>query len=209
MTRIIAGEAGSLTLKTPGEGTRPTTDRVREAVFSSLESLIDLDGARVLDLYAGSGALGLEAVSRGAARADLVESASGAARSCRENARRVSAAVAPRSVLITVHARTVDAYLAQASGPYDVVFADPPYELPERALRAVHEAVLRALAPGALYIVERSTRTPSQGSDEAPLPDGLRVLRERDYGETRVTFIEAVGRAESAPAQHGPESATG
>ncbi|PPK98548.1 16S rRNA (guanine966-N2)-methyltransferase [Kineococcus xinjiangensis] len=175
MTRIVAGAAGGRTLRVPpGAGTRPTSDRVREALFSRLEALDVVDGARVLDLYAGSGALGLEAVSRGAASAVLVESARAAAAVARANA---AALGLPE---VRVVADRVERYLAAASpAGFDLVFADPPYPLGEQDLAAVLAALAPALAPRALVVVERSSRSP-----EPTWPAGWEVEDSRRYGET-------------------------
>lgn len=132
VTRIIAGAAGSLALAVPDAGTRPTSDRVRESLFGALESADLVDGARTLDLYAGSGALGLEAVSRGAASADLVEKAPRAASVVERNARSVGRAVP--GAAIRVHRATVDAFLRATSSVFDLVFVDPPYDLDDAAL---------------------------------------------------------------------------
>jgi len=183
MTRIIAGTAGGRTLRTPpGSGTRPTSDRVREAVFSALDARDAVRGARVLDLYAGSGALGLEAASRGAARVVLVESDRRAAEVIAGNVRdlKLPGARVVRS--------TVTAHLAPDPAPDDpsnLVFVDPPYELDEPALGAVLDR-LRAgwLAPHGLLVVERSTRTP-----EPTWPDGIQLAtKPKKYGETTIWY---------------------
>ena len=127
MTRIVAGSAKGRTLAVPKSGTRPTSERVREALFSRLDHMNVLEGAVVLDLYAGTGALGLEALSRGAATATLVEKASGAARVATSNVR--STGLSAR--VVTADAR---AYLAARSGQVlsgevDLVFIDPPYDI--------------------------------------------------------------------------------
>ena len=181
MTRIISGRAGGLRLQTPpGSGTRPTSDRVREALFSRLEHLDVLAGAAVLDLYAGSGALGLEAASRGATSVVLVESD------------RTAAAVARRNALqtgipgIVVRAATVERTLATAPGDtVDVVFIDPPYDISEDVLERVLTALVEQkwLSEDALVVVERSSRSP-----EPRWPAGLEREGERRYGETRVWF---------------------
>lgn len=188
MTRIIAGAAGGRRLQTPkGAQTRPTSDRVREAVFSAIESWAgSLRGLRVLDLYAGSGALGLEAWSRGAAAVTLVESDRRTADLVRENARSVGCDVA------TVLARPVAAVLADpAPAAFDVVLSDPPYPLGDDAV-AADLALLAAhgwLAPDALVVVERSARSP-----EPRWPAGVEPLagkrRQKRYGETTVWFAE-------------------
>lgn len=190
MTRIISGFAGSLTLRVPRSGTRPTSDRVREAIFSALDARGAIQDARVLDLYAGSGALGLEAASRGAAEVTLVDRSSGAAAVCRANAARVTRAAAsgpaPR-VTVTVTAQSVQTFLESHPGEYDVVFVDPPYELGETELGDTLIALAPVLAAGALVVVERSTRSP-----EPPWPDGLQVDRRKNYGETTLWWASAV-----------------
>lgn len=184
MSRIVAGTAGGRTLRVPPRGTRPTSDRVREALFSRLEHAGLLDGTRVLDLYAGSGALGLEAASRGAVRVVLVESAREAARVCRDNA----------SVLgltgVQVVADRVLPYLRgrQPGADVDLVLVDPPYELSEADLCEVLTALTDHLAEGAVVVVERSSRT-----SEPVWPAGLQRTDERRYGETVLWFADAVG----------------
>lgn len=178
MTRIIAGAAGSLPLDVPDAGTRPTSDRVRESLFGSLESSDALVGARVLDLFAGSGALGLEAVSRGAASADLVEKSSRAATVVQRNASRVAKAVGADRPL-RVHRTSVDAYLRGAQGPFDLVFIDPPYDVSEPELSATLTLLVPLLADGALIVIERASRSP------APvLPEGVESVRSKKYGDT-------------------------
>lgn len=172
--RIIAGEAGGRRIEVPlGAGTRPTSDRAREAMFSTLAALTDLTAARVLDLYAGSGALGLEALSRGAARADLVESDARAGAAIRANVAALGLAGAH------LHAVTVRRYCARAPDgpPVDVVFADPPYDLPPADLAKALGLLVERLAPGALVVVERSSRDP-----DWLWPPPLEALRVRRYG---------------------------
>ena len=183
MTRIIAGTAGGRTLRTPpGSGTRPTSDRVREALFSALDARDAVRGSRVLDLYAGSGALGLEASSRGASCVVLVESDRRAADVISRNVRDLGLPG------IRVACVTVAAHLApdpSADAAAHLVFVDPPYDLDESALGAVLDR-LRAgwLAPGGLLVVERSTRTP-----EPTWPDGIRrASKPRKYGETTIWY---------------------
>lgn len=190
MTRIVSGFAGSLTLQVPKSGTRPTSDRVREAVFSGLDARDRVRGAHVLDLFAGSGALGLEAASRGAAHVVLVEKSAAAAAICRRNAAAVVRA-APKDArrpTVDVRATAVLPYLAAASTPFDLVFVDPPYDLPDAELCAVLTALVPLLAEDAVVCVERRTR------DGAPtLPDGLELDRTRSYGETAVHYLSAGG----------------
>lgn len=185
MTRIIGGTAGGRRLRTPvGDATRPTSDRVREALFSALESRLgSLSGLAVLDLYAGSGAVGLEAVSRGAAYARLVEHD-------RRTARLISTNAADLGFTdrTAVTARTVAAVVAGvADRAYDVVFADPPYDVPTLAVDEVLVAVVAGgwLAPDALVVVERSKR------GAAPRwPEGLEPLRPKAYGETTLHWAQ-------------------
>lgn len=185
MTRIIAGFAGSLRLAVPRAGTRPTSDRVREAIFSALDARDVLADARVLDLYAGSGALGLEAASRGAAHVTLVDRAAAASGVARANAALVRRA-APRGSApgIVVSSQPVQSFLGGGSDRFDVVFLDPPYELGGAELRHNLEALVPRLAPGATVVVERSAR------DRAPeWPDGLDLDRRKDYGETALYWL--------------------
>ncbi|WP_253780486.1 16S rRNA (guanine(966)-N(2))-methyltransferase RsmD [Goodfellowiella coeruleoviolacea] len=176
MTRIVAGVAGGRRLLVPPKGTRPTSERVREALFSALEAQFDLDGARVLDLYAGSGALGFEALSRGAGHATFVESNQRAAGLLRRNAAELGL---PGVQVLT---RTVRGVLSEpAAQPYDVVLADPPYavadaELDEMLTLAVANGWL---APDAVVVVERDVR-----SADPHWPAELEPLRRKRYGDT-------------------------
>jgi 16S rRNA (guanine966-N2)-methyltransferase len=183
VTRIIAGTARGRRLEVPPGGARPTTDRVREALFASLDHLLGgFAGARVLDLYAGSGALGLEAVSRGASSAVLVERDRPSAAVARRNAAVV------RQGEVRVVATTVGAFLAQdpavGGAPFDLVLADPPYAMGAAELEQVLAALVRGwLADGAVVVVERPTR----GGTFA-WPGGLRGLRESRYGSTTLWY---------------------
>ena len=125
MTRIISGRAGSLTLEVPASGTRPTSDRVRESLFSALESSDSIRDAAVLDLFAGSGALGLESASRGAAAVTLVERSAAAAAIAKRNAAKVARALGG-SPAAKVKATSVIAYLRGATETFDLVFIDTP-----------------------------------------------------------------------------------
>ena len=186
VTRIIAGYAGSLALAVPKSGTRPTSDRVREAIFSALEAADAIDGARVLDLYAGSGALGLESASRGAAAVVLVERDAAAAGICRKNAVTVRGrAPKDREPRIEVAAQAVGSWLAAAGGTrWDLAFIDPPYDLSESDLAAVLRALVPLLSADATVVVERSARSPIP-----TLPDGLALDRTKSYGETAVHWL--------------------
>ena len=190
MTRIIAGRAGSITLDVPDSGTRPTSDRVRESLFGALEAADALRGAVVLDLYAGSGALGLEAVSRGAASADLVEKAPRAASVVERNAGRVARAMG-RDAAISVHRTAAAAYLRGARGPFDLVFLDPPYDVAEEDLSHALELLVPTLAAGATVILERASRSP-----QPSLPPGLTHTRDKKYGDTRLWWLRPSGQGE-------------
>jgi 16S rRNA (guanine966-N2)-methyltransferase len=187
VARVIAGEAAGRRLAVPdGRDTRPTSDRAREGLFATVSSIVgSLAGARVLDLYAGSGAVGLEALSRGAEHVLLVEHGGRAARVIRQN---IEAIGLPGAAVI---ADRVERVLARgpapaggqdgtAEGRYDVVFADPPYALAGAAVTQVLSLLAEQgwLAPGALVIVERATR-----SGPVSWPDGFVPDRARRYGE--------------------------
>jgi 16S rRNA (guanine966-N2)-methyltransferase len=181
MTRIIAGSARGRRLRTPhGDRTRPTTDRVREALFSAVESALgSLHGLRFLDLYAGSGAVGLEAASRGAAEVTLVEKDPRTVTLIGDNVRTVGL------VGVRVLRGTVARHLDEGRAtPYDVAFLDPPYTLPTATVEA-HLAVLGRgwLAPDALVVVERSAR-----DQPVAWPEGYEPGRVRSYGETSLSF---------------------
>lgn len=188
----MAGAVGGRTLQVPTGPTRPTSERVREALFSRLEHLGAVDGAHVLDLYAGSGALGLEAVSRGAAGAVLVDSDRRAVQACRANVRRLGL----RSVQVV--AETVEAYLRRAPQPAaGLVLVDPPYDITEDALAAVLAALDApgVLAPDAVVVVERSVRSP-----RPRWPERWEALGERRYGETVVWFLAVPAPGAAPPA---------
>lgn len=188
-TRIIGGTAGGRRIRTPqGEATRPTSDRVREALFSSLEAEVGpLTGLRFLDLYAGSGAVGLEARSRGAGVATWVEQDKRTAALVRENARALGFGAAD-----VVAAPVERALRTPPRAPYDVVFSDPPYPLPIASVDADLRSLVAHdwLAVGAVVVVERSSR------GEAPTwPAGLAALRSKRYGETVLWYGLATGPA--------------
>lgn len=180
MTRVVAGAVGGRRLAVPpGRRTRPTSERAREGLFSSLG---DLTGARFLDLYAGSGAVGLEAVSRGAAAATLVEADAGAVRVLRANVAALGLpGVEVRPVKVEQFLReAAEAGVGDGGGrePYDVVFLDPPYALDVAA-------VLTACVPwiGDTVVVERATR-----DGEPPWPSGLVTAKSRRYGDTSLWY---------------------
>ena len=180
MTRIIAGEARGRRLQVPvGEKTRPTADRAREGLFSSLLSLLDLEGARVLDLYAGSGALGLEALSRGAGSATMVEEDPTALRAIRAN---VDTLGLPGAHVVD---GDVEDFLASSgtTAPeprYRLALLDPPYDVD---VVPVLEALLPWLAPDSVVAVERRTRGP-----ELAWPAEYEPVRSRRYGEATLWY---------------------
>ncbi len=185
MTRIIGGKAGGRRIATPrGQHTRPTSDRVREALFSAIESWCgSLAGLRVLDLYAGSGAIGLEAWSRGAGVVTLVESDRRTAMLISKNAAELGF---PRAQVITA---TVAVALGRPPrAPYDVAYLDPPYPLAEEVVVRDLEALRDQgwLVPGALVVVERSSRSPAPA-----WPEGFEADRNRRYGETMLWYGHA------------------
>ncbi|WP_280265286.1 16S rRNA (guanine(966)-N(2))-methyltransferase RsmD [Nocardia wallacei] len=182
MTRIVAGVVGGRRLRVPAAGTRPTSDRVREALFSMLDARLDFDGVRVLDLYAGSGALGLEALSRGASHALLVESDRKAAAVVRGN---IADLGLPGAEL---RLGTVSSVLAvPPAAPYDIVFSDPPYALHGTDVAAdLHALTTNGwLRQDALVVLERPTRSP-----EIAWPPTFSPLKPRRYGETRIELAE-------------------
>ena len=181
--RVIAGTARGRPLVAPrGAHTRPITDRVKETLFGILGDRV-LD-ARVLDLYAGSGSVGIEALSRGAASCDFVEHDRRAVAAIRENLRR--AGVVEEA---SVHAMDVMRYLERAEDDrFGLVFLDPPYE--ERAILAPLERLAGRISPGATVVVKHHWRTP------IPEPPGLARWRDRRFGETTLTFLAATDGAD-------------
>jgi 16S rRNA (guanine966-N2)-methyltransferase len=169
--RIVAGAAKGRRLRTPRAGTRPTSERAREALFGSLG---DIEGLRVLELYAGSGALGLEALSRGAAAVTFVESARAACAVLRAN---IAAVDLPGACL---QCTSVAAFLRRETSDdaFDLVLADPPYSLGEAELARVLSDLPPRLAPGGVVVVERSAR-----GGEPAWPDQITPGRQRRYGD--------------------------
>lgn len=176
MTRIIAGAYGGRRIQTPpGDGTRPTSDRVREAMFSSIQSELGGfdDDLRVLDLFAGSGALGLESLSRGAGFAEFVESNAKAASVIKRNLADLGA---PGTVVRT----TAESYVEREQPlPFGLIFLDPPYALPTSGVAALVAALQQ---PDVLFVVERATRDPFVW------PEGVEGLRHKKYGETTLWY---------------------
>ena len=178
--RVIAGSAGGLTLVAPRDRTtRPITDRVKETLFGILGERVP--NARVLDLYAGSGAIGIEALSRGAAHATFVERGREALAALRTNLEHTRL-----TALASVVATDVERFLeAPHDEPWDLVVLDPPYA--QRAIVAPLLSLRRHLAPGAVLVLKHHWRSPP------PPIDGLLTTRERRFGETTLTFMEATG----------------
>jgi 16S rRNA (guanine(966)-N(2))-methyltransferase RsmD len=172
--RIVAGEHRGRRLRAPaGPGTRPTADRVREALFSILGPV---DGLRVLDLYAGSGALGIEALSRGAASATFVESARPALDAIRANLEAIGAPdaeVAAADVLAWLRAAADEAV-------FDLVFCDPPYDAAARIAQPLSELLPRVAGPEGLIVTESAKRN--------PLALDIPLVDERTYGDTRIAL---------------------
>lgn len=180
MNRIISGEARGRKIKVPPEGTRPTSDRAREGLFSSLQVRFGFVDMNVLDLFAGSGALGLEAASRGAAEVVLVENNPEAVRVIEYNA---SVVGHPNTRVEPVKAST---YLARAPRKhFDMVLADPPYELIDEAVAEMVEALKPTLRDGAVVVVERHRESPETAWPAGFTPTGQK-LKKRLYGIARM-----------------------
>lgn len=202
MTRIIAGAARGRRLAVPARGTRPTSDRVREALFSSLESDLLARGltwrqVSVLDLFAGTGALGLEALSRGARQAILVESGREASRVLADN---VAAVDCPGARIVKRDATRL-AGLPPPAGGVGLCFADPPYDVPAAAVRELLQGLADAgwLDEGADVIVERAGRDPGR-----PIPDAWDVTRRRSYGDTMLWYGRSALRAQARERDDDP-----
>ncbi|MGL6236072.1 MAG: 16S rRNA (guanine(966)-N(2))-methyltransferase RsmD [Segniliparus sp.] len=182
MIRIVSGTLRGRRLQVPQAGARPTSERVRAAIFDALRSHIDLDGARVLDLYAGSGALGVEAISRGAEAAVLVEHAPVAVKALRSNI--ASLGLGERVRIQAGKVRQVLAGQAPAR-PFDLVLADPPYDI---GCDEVDDMLAKLagggwLDPEGMLVLERASRTAA-----TTWPLGLELVKTYLYGDTRVEF---------------------
>lgn len=186
MTRIIAGLAGGRRLRVPPAETRPTSDRAREALFNMLDARMDLEGACVLDLYAGSGALGLEALSRGASHVVLVEADAAAARVVGSNVEVV--ALPGASVR---RARVESVVGACADREYDLVLADPPYAVDDDAVAQMLTSLRDNgwVGEGSIVVLERSSRSP-----ETSWPEGFEGRKGKKYGEARIELATCYGR---------------
>ncbi|MEW6224990.1 MAG: 16S rRNA (guanine(966)-N(2))-methyltransferase RsmD [Chloroflexota bacterium] len=188
--RVIAGRAKGTRLAAPAAGTRPFTDRVKQTLFAILEP--DLEGAVVLDLFAGSGAGGIEALSRGAARATFVEHDAGAARVVAENLRRTALDGRSRVVRRDAIAWLVSPDGAAADGPFDLVLVDPPYADTGLLARAL-ELVATHVRPGGRVVAKHFWRDPPP-----PVVGLLASDRERRFGETALTFYRRAHGGERA-----------
>lgn len=179
MPRLIAGSLGGRTIPgPPGKGTRPTSDRVREALFSRLSGWDAITGAHVLDLYAGTGALAFEALSRGAASALLVEAHAPTARQLQRTARDLGLAA-----VASVRSARAEHVIPQLEQLFTLVFIDPPYDVETSEIETLLLALRPALTDDALVVIERSGRT-------APItwPDGWQDDGTKAYGETALQF---------------------
>ncbi|AZU01294.1 16S rRNA (guanine(966)-N(2))-methyltransferase RsmD [Brevibacterium linens] len=196
--RIIAGAHKGARLTSPsGANTRPTSDRVKESLFSMLDGYGVVPAANVLDLFAGSGGLGFEAMSRGAAQVDFVDSSLASIRSLQANADKLGL-----DHSATVHAGDVLQFLAGLPGPenpesrvFDLVFMDPPYPLGEDAVTQILRRLRTHLDMESIVVVERAARSP-----EPTMPDGLEVFRAKTFGETAIHFVQLAGEADDAAA---------
>ena len=185
MSRIISGAAGGVRLASvPGDNTRPTTDRVKESLFSKLESYDIIRGARVLDAFGGSGALGCEALSRGAASVTLLDTYPKNVAAVEKAMGRTGSSGATGSAARVQQSQALT-YVKSASGPWDLVFVDPPYAMPNEQVSELLEALTPKLAEGAVVVVERSSRDP-----EPVWGEGLYCFSTRQHGETVLYYVE-------------------
>lgn len=210
MSRIISGAAGGVRLASvPGDNTRPTTDRVKESLFSKLESYDIIRGARVLDAFGGSGALGCEALSRGAASVTLLDIYPKAVAVIRKNVAAVEKAMgrtgsgssSAAGSAARVQQSQALTYVKSASGPWDLVFVDPPYAMPNEQVTELLEALTPRLAEGAVVVVERSSR------DAEPVwGEGLYCFSTRQHGETVLYYVEPDEVEEQAGDESGEDA---
>lgn len=186
MTRIIAGYLGSFHLKSAAKATRPTSDRVKESLFSKLESMGLIEGSTVLDLFAGTGALAFEALSRGAKAATLIEKDRSAAALLNQNATQIRVALAkanldPRLLVYELDAKK---FLSKDNDGYDLVFIDPPYDYDDVALVELVSQLERHLNSGAVMVIERSSKSPINSFE------GFDLISDKKYGDTALFFYE-------------------
>jgi 16S rRNA (guanine966-N2)-methyltransferase len=185
MSRIISGLAGSLRLSAAAKETRPTSDRVKESLFSTLENQGAVKAAKVLDLFAGSGALGLEALSRGASSLVMVEKSKSAFAVCKKNSDLVTNALAKQGIEVSVELRNTDStrYLKTAEPEFDLVFVDPPYEFSETKLQEILGLLVEKLSASGVLVLERSARSSKLDAT------GLERYLDKTYGDTQVSFF--------------------
>lgn len=186
MTRIIAGAIGSLQLKPAAKATRPTSDRVKESLFAKLDAMGVIEGARVLDLFAGTGALGLESASRGAVSVTLIERDRKAFELLQQNVKSAKSALEKQGLDAEISPRNVSVqrFLTDTQETFDLVFLDPPYEIEQQIIHQAFEALSRCLSENSLLVFERSSRVPLN------LPSNFRLIVEKSFGDTVVMFIE-------------------
>ena len=210
MSRIISGAAGGVRLASvPGDNTRPTTDRVKESLFSKLESYDIIRGARVLDAFGGSGALGCEALSRGAASVTLLDTYPKAVAVIRKNVAAVEKAMGRNGTgssgatgsAARVQQSQALTYVKSASGSWDLVFVDPPYAMSNEQVSELLEALTPKLAEGAVVVVERSSRDP-----EPVWGEGLYCFSTRQHGETVLYYVEPDEVEEQAGEESGEDA---
>jgi 16S rRNA (guanine966-N2)-methyltransferase len=189
VSRIISGDAGSIRLHSVAKATRPTGDRVKESVFSALEARGLIEDSAVLDLFAGTGALGLESLSRGATSVILVEKDPEAHEICQKNSVQVLKAVQKIRPGAAVSNKNLDAfrYLKSATQVFDLVFLDPPYEFANSDLLNILTSLRDLMSPGATVVIERSDRTEDLGQ-----PDWLEVISNKKFGSTQVRMYQKI-----------------
>ncbi len=182
MTRIIAGAIGSLQLKPAAKATRPTSDRVKESLFAKLDAMGVIEGAKVLDLFAGTGALGLESASRGALSVDLIERDRNAFELLQHNVKSSLSSFEKQAISIKIQAQNQDAqrFLKSVAAGFDLVFIDPPYEFPNSELEDLLQIVAGLLSADGLIVVERSSRS------EQLEVENLELQNTKSYGDTAV-----------------------
>ena len=186
MTRIIAGAIGSLQLKPAAKATRPTSDRVKESLFAKLDAMGVIEGAKVLDLFAGTGALGLESASRGAAAVELVERDRNAFALLEQNVKSGLRSFEKQGISNKIQAHNLDAqrYLKSATAGFGLVFVDPPYDFPNAELEQLLVSIGEILSNEGLVIVERSSR-----SEQLEM-EALELHSSKNYGDTAIWIYE-------------------